>query len=79
MAKVTYRGPTDSADRTTEYRIRSHGKTYVLPAGVTVEVPADVATKLDADTGHRFDGAKKKATTTSRSTTGSTTPKPQED
>lgn len=70
MQKVTYRGPTDKADRTSVYVVTaSSGKTYRLRVGEAVEVPDDVAKALADTDGHRFDGAKK-ATSSS-----STTPK----
>lgn len=54
---VTYRGPVDEADLTTQYRLpRDEGDLTFARGQVVEDVPADVVAELRAaDDGHRFD------------------------
>lgn len=49
MKHVTYDGPVDPLDGTSQLEVEVDDKTYVLPVGVEVEVPVKVAERLALD------------------------------
>lgn len=51
MKTVTYKGPTDPSDFTTEYVIGDHG----MPVDEPVDVPDEVAAQCKATEGHTFE------------------------